>query len=993
MLFIGTRIKETIAILIAVLSLCGYSAEAQTGYSGRDSKAIEKDVQNYHQRGGSGNEYLELLYQLGIAYAEGGHNLQARDTLAKALKVKVDLSGRKDSTYSNILTSYAESLIHVGSFDIAKRALMEALQLNRNIHGEMSHQVIHSLNNLANLFEQVGLNLQSLDLFQTALSISRQKYGASHLTTAECLSNVGGSYYKNGDLELALRYVNNAKDIYLKYADHTKNVSYIETLEREGMIYELMGQLDKAEKILLRTYDLKRNHPGVGANLVLETLNDLGILYRDLGNHVKSAEYFELARKKASTELGDDHYYYATLTNNLAGLMHLDHKYEKALQYYQEASEVFLEYFGEFNTHYATSLNNIAGVYRLMKNYDQSKELYLKVIEIDRTILGEEHPDYAKVINNLGILYSSMGKPKLAESLYLKALELRGKFLGVNHPSYASSLENLGLFYFNQDELLKSEDFFRQALNLREKQIGSIFPALTEKERIQFYQSSREDIERYFSLALKLHQEKSIGSYIYDIQLSTKAIIYYASNKMRNAIIASGDRRLISKYNQWRTMNSRLVRYYQLGQKALTDLNINIKEFESKIDSLEKDLALRSSVFNEGVNQYKPTKWQDVKSVLKPGEAAVEIIRLREFEKGGEGEDIDAASYGFSSKINYIAVILRYDSKEPKLVILNDGNAMEKEYFNLYRNSIQYNLKSDHSYKYYWQQIEQELSGIKSVFISPDGIYNKINPNIIYNPNTSKFVIDELDIHYVTNTKDIVQKRQGFHASSSKSKDAELFGNADFTTVSLKNVESLLNMPALPGTEREVDALQTMLESKGWKTGVHKGLQASEQALKKLNSPRVLHIASHGFFLTDKSIIGDSNPLLKSGILLSNNDEPGTKHLDTDDGVLTAYEAMNLNLENTELVVLSACETGLGEVENGEGIFGLQRAFLVAGTEALILSLFKVDDDATSKLMALFYGYYLESGDIFNAFKKAQLKLRESYDSPLTWGSFIVVGA
>ena len=167
------------------------------------------------------------------------------------------------------------------------------------------------------------------------------------------------------------------------------------------MVYELMGQLDKAEKILLRTYDLKKKHPNIGANLILETLNDLGILYRDLGNHEKSAEYFQLARQKASSELGDDHYYYATLTNNLAGLMHLDHRYEEALKYYEEASAVFLEYFGEYNVNYATSINNIAGVHRLLKNYDKSKELYLKVIEIDRALLGEEHPDYAKVINNL----------------------------------------------------------------------------------------------------------------------------------------------------------------------------------------------------------------------------------------------------------------------------------------------------------------------------------------------------------------------------------------------------------------------------------------------------------------------------------------------------------------------------------------------------------------------------------------------------------------
>ena len=176
------------------------TVEAQNGYGSRSSLAIEREVADYHKSGGSQNAYLNMLYQLGLAYTLEGHSLKARDTLSKALELKGTVSGKTDSTYSNILTSYADALIHVGAFDQAKRALMQSLKLNRDIHGEMSHQVIHSLNNLANLFEQVGLNLQSLDLFQTALSISRQKYGANHLNTAECLSNVGALISKTETL-------------------------------------------------------------------------------------------------------------------------------------------------------------------------------------------------------------------------------------------------------------------------------------------------------------------------------------------------------------------------------------------------------------------------------------------------------------------------------------------------------------------------------------------------------------------------------------------------------------------------------------------------------------------------------------------------------------------------------------------------------------------------------------------------------------------------
>lgn len=990
-MIITLKLVKSRSLLIALLSLLGFSLGAQNVYRGSGVSSLENQVESFHQRGGDSGEYLELLYNLGIAYSESGEFFQAQDTLMKALQVKVARSGRQDSTYTNMLSEYASALMETGSFDRAKQSLQEALQLNRQIYGEISPPVVFALNNLANLFEQVGMNSRSLDLFQTALSISRQIYPADDPHVAECLANVGGAFFKNGDLEMAMRFVSSALEIYQKEPNYNQNIEYIETVEKEGMIYEVMGRLDKAEKILLRTYELKQQIPGIKPSYILETLNDLGILYRDLQNYEKSAEYFEIAKNRAASYLGTDHYYYGTLANNLAGLKHLTHDYEEALALYQEASRIFLNYFGEYNTNYATSLNNIAGIYRLMKDFDRSKELYLKVIEIDKAILGEEHPDYAKVVNNLGILYSSMGKPKLAESLYLKSLELRGKYLGENHPSYAKSLENLGLYYFNQGDHPKSEEYFREALTLRQRQIGSIFPALTEKQRIQFYQDTREDIERYYSLALELHHEGSIASYIYDVQLSTKAIIYYASNKMRNAIFSSRDRQLIAVYNQWKAMNSRLVRYYQLGQTVLNDLNIDIKAFENKVDSLEKSLAYRSSTFDKGINQYKEVTWREVKAQLNPGEAAIEIIRLREFSQ--ETEIDEATSYGFTQKINYVAVLLRHDA-EPKIIKLNAGNAMENEYFNLYRNSIQYNLKSDHSYKYYWEQIDEHLSGIQTVYLSPDGVYNKINPNIIYNPASGKYIIDEKDIHYVTSTKDIVQVGlKNYATTTSTNKMAELFGNANFSTVDLDNVEALLNMPPLPGTEREVTALGSMFQSNGWQTSIHKELDASEQAVKRINNPKILHIATHGFFLKDKSIIGDSNPLLKSGLLLSNDVRLNSSDImDSDDGVLTAYEAMNLNLEDTDLVVLSACETGLGEVQNGEGIFGLQRSFLVAGTNHLILSLFKVEDEATNQLMRLFYKNYLESGQIFSSFKKAQIELRESYDSPLTWGSFIVVG-
>jgi CHAT domain-containing protein len=175
---------------------------------------------------------------------------------------------------------------------------------------------------------------------------------------------------------------------------------------------------------------------------------------------------------------------------------------------------------------------------------------------------------------------------------------------------------------------------------------------------------------------------------------------------------------------------------------------------------------------------------------------------------------------------------------------------------------------------------------------------------------------------------------------------------------------------------------------------------ASEKNLKEAKSPRVLHIATHGFFLpetenTEEKVFGieagklKENPMLRSGLMLAGAEK--VIEGSGEDGILTAYEAMNLSLENTEIVVMSACETGLGDVKNGEGVYGLQRAFKVAGANAIIMSLWKVNDDATQELMTLFYKYYAVSGNKQDAFKKAQLELKTKFKDPYYWGAFVLV--
>ena len=213
----------------------------------------------------------------------------------------------------------------------------------------------------------------------------------------------------------------------------------------------------------------------------------------------------------------------------------------------------------------------------------------------------------------------------------------------------------------------------------------------------------------------------------------------------------------------------------------------------------------------------------------------------------------------------------------------------------------------------------------------------------------------------------------------------------------------------MPGTEREVMGIDSLLLARNWRPVLHLGDAALEEALKAVQNPRVLHIATHGFFQADierdragASLRSDASPpyqpLLRSGVLLAGaartiegkGASPADRGLD--DGILTAYEAMNMNLDRTELVVLSACETGLGQIRNGEGVYGLQRSFQVAGARYVLMSLWKVDDRATQMLMQQLYLEWIARGDVREAFRAAEQRLRAVFSQPYYWGAFVMIG-
>ncbi|MFA6570636.1 MAG: CHAT domain-containing protein, partial [Bacteroidota bacterium] len=396
--------------------------------------------------------------------------------------------------------------------------------------------------------------------------------------------------------------------------------------------------------------------------------------------------------------------------------------------------------------------------------------------------------------------------------------------------------------------------------------------------------------------------------------------------------------------------------------------------------------------------------WTDIRNVLKKDEAVVEIVRFRKYGMVPNKFNESVMVPGFTDTVVYVAMIITSNTKDnPEIVLMTNGTDLENKFIKQMRRAVVvYKYEDLDSYDVYWKKIADKLKGISTVYLSLDGVYNQMNVNALLNPQTGKYLLEELDIRIVTNPKDIItyQKQKKKNIENT----AVLFGDPKYN---IDSTNSTVSIALLPGTREEIKKISLDLKEHQWETKEYMGDSAKESTLKAIVSPRVLHIATHGKFLSDAkkaniNLTGgnekklNENPLMLSMLLFTGAENtilsPKEKQFDSDDGILTAYEAMNLDLDNTELVILSACETGLGEVRNGEGVYGLQRAFQVAGAKTLIMSLWTVSDEATQELMSNFYTHWLDGMNKRDAFRTAQLELKQKFSSSYYWGAFQMIG-
>ncbi len=805
------------------------------------------------------------------------------------------------------------------------------------------------------------------------------------------------------------------------------HVNYPGVIADQGLLNHTMGRYGKSEEFTRKALELRKDMLGEQSLAYASSLNNLAVLQKDKGEYTNAGNNIDRALEiTINLELNEE-LPFAIMLNNKAMLYRQLGQYRESESLLNESISISEKLKGSKSANHQRLLTNMAILYQEMGRYEESEKIFLEVIEMKEKRLGKRHPDYAHMLNNLAALYVLMGKDEQVEELLLNAQEIYVKKFGANHPSYATNVANLGNFYRYKERYEESETLLKQTLEIRKNILGeshpdyvrsledmamyywqvadwekasenfeealdqsmsfieTFFPAMSEEEKTKYWNKMQPRFFRYFSFAAQgCQKDPAMAIKMLGYRMATKGILLSASQKIKRSILESGNQQLVDKYLEWIDLKESLAGYYTYSKKEIAEQHINLDSLESLANARERYLSQNSDIFEKGFFRKVPG-FDDIKNALDADEASVEIMQIPVYERT------------FTGVMEYYALVTKNNLSAPVLVKLGNSKVLDDKYYKYYKNTIRLKKKDELSYAQFWRPLEPAIKDKENLFLSYDGIYNQVNVNTLL--SDEGYVIDRWNIVLLTNTADLpANKEVGLKKSE---RNVWLLGYPDYG-------ESRDILP-LPGTKEEVEKINAILRTAGIETILKIGAEASESSVKKASNMAIYHFATHGFFLADagnlpqeqlfgiEPEVARENPMLRSGILLKGaaNTFSGLNNKELNDqnnGILTAYEAMNLNLDKTELVVLSACETGLGDVKAGEGVYGLQRAFLVAGSDRIIMSLWKVSDEATRDLMTIFYSNLTKyNNDVRKAFKAAQLTLKQKYPEPYYWGAFVLI--
>ena len=726
-------------------------------------------------------------------------------------------------------------------------------------------------------------------------------------------------------------------------------------------------------------------HPDVASSL-----NNLASLYQEQGRYEKAEPLYLQALELRKSLLGDRHPDVASSLNNLASLYQEQGRYEKAEPLYLQALELRKLLLGNRHPDVATSLDNLASIYVSQSQYEKAEPLLIQVLELRKSLLGDRHPDIAQSLNNLGVVYLFQERYEKAESFLTQSLELSKSVLVDRHPDIAQSLNTLAMLYARAGRDDQAIDFLTQGMEIEETNIATNLAI------------GAEDQKRDYLTKLNYTNHASISLHLQHANTNPKAMHLAFTNVLRrkgrildtltgslNQIrqnLAAPDQALLDELS---AIHTRLATLYHkgLGNLSPDRYRARINELEQKSTQLSEILSRRSAEFKAAIQPITP---ESIQKKLPTDTALIEFIHYQPFNPKAEPQERLGTTH-------YAAYILTH-SGTLKAIDLGPIQPIN-EALTLHRQNLQDNATPIPQLKtsarkldaLLMQPIRQQLGNTRNLLLSPDSSLNLLPFETLVDEN-NQYLLETHNITYLTSGRDLQRLTPPKPNNNPSLILADpYFGKPGTLAANPTRATNLTDLTKQPYPPLEATRPEATRIAKLLNTQPLLGTEATETAIKQTKSPKILHIATHGFFLPTPAT-AKTNPLLTSGLVLAGV-QLG-KSGGTEDGILTALEVSNLNLSGTKLVTLSACETGLGATSNGEGIYGLRRALTIAGAESQTISLWKVSDDATKDLMINYYTRLNQGEGRSIALHNAQRDMLKSkdYSHPYYWAAFIPFG-
>ena len=922
-------------------------------------------------------DVAESLCVLGLILADRSQNAEARSAYERALAIREKTAGADHPSVAKILSNLAELRSAEGDYAAARQQHERAVAIIEKALGPDHIEIANSLANLATATRHTGDLARSRKLYERALAIEERHLGPEHPEVAATLSNLATVLWDTGEFAAARQ-----------------------ALERS---------------LAIRERALGPEHPRLAV-----TLTNLGVLLATMGDDVAARPLLERALTLREKALGPDHPDLAYTLNALGALLARNEADAPAgRRLLERALHVCESALGPDHPVVAVSLAELAGTLSETQPQEAAR-LYRRALTIIEKSVGPEHPDVAEILLAIAQVSDSPAFDPRAGALIERALSINERTFGPDNlrvaqarAARASHLAKAGDADGAVAAALGAEEAGRQHVRTTVRVLG-------ERQALLYTALRRSSLDLAVALSAEHGQLTATSRRdVLDSIVRSRALVLDEMAARRHDVAASGDPETQRLGRELAAARDRLAHLVVRGPVTETPEQYRelLEQTRREKEHAEEALAAQSIAFRDQQN-LAAVGLPDVEQAMPRQTALVAFVRYA----GGQ-QTIKA-----SAEAGYAAFVLR-PGQGPDLVPLGGATEIDAA-IAAWRQALEYEVSAPgvapkRSLKRYvdaattlrrevWDPVASLVTGSDMVFIVPDGPLHLVNFAALPT-EAGRFLIETGPLlHVLSAERDLVARPR-----DAVGKGLLLMGAPQFTsspghaaahafrgaTANCATFRQLRFSP-LPATKREVEAIEVL-----WRRHSHtradsspvlllEGPDADEAAFKdKAPGREILHLATHGFLLGNACAVPTGNALLCSGLALAGANRRQAATPTAEDGILTAEEIAALDLGGVEWAVLSACETGLGEIATGEGVFGLRRAFQVAGTRSVITSLWPVDDRATRLWMERLYRHRLQDGMSTAAAVRAasldvlrQRRARGESPHPLYWAGFLAAG-